>query len=46
MNYGLLRNGFEGVIVSAVREAEYVAAVAEMYRNGDAISYVKFLAEC
>lgn len=43
MNYELLRNGFEGIIVPAERESEYVAAVAEMYRNGDGTAYIEFL---
>lgn len=43
MNYELLRNEFEGIIVLAGREAEYVTAVAEMYYSGDAMPYVEFL---
>lgn len=46
MNYELPRNGFEGVIVPASREREYVAAVAEMYRTADATPYTEFLREC
>lgn len=44
MNYELLRNGFEGIIVPAEREAEYVDVVAEVYHSGDASAYVEFLA--
>lgn len=43
MNYELLRNGFDGIIVSAEREAEYVAAVAGTYQSGIATAYVGFL---
>lgn len=43
MNYELLRNGFEGIIVPARHEAEYVTAVAATYRDGDATTYVEFL---
>lgn len=46
MNYELLRNGFHGIIVPAERETEYVAAVAEMYRDGDATRYTEFLVTC
>ncbi len=44
MNCELLRYGYAGIVVPAGREAEYVAAVAEMYRGGDAIAYIEFLA--
>lgn len=43
MNYELLRNGFDSIIVPAEREAEYVSSVAEMYHDGNAVSYVEFL---
>lgn len=43
MNYELLRTGFHCVIVPAEREAKYVAAVAEMYRSGNATAYAGFL---
>jgi Fic family protein len=46
MNYELLVNGFDGIIVPASREREYVAAVAEMYRTADATPYTEFLREC
>jgi Fic family protein len=43
MDYELLRYGFDGIIVPAEHEADYVAAVAKMYRGGDATAYVEFL---
>ncbi len=46
MNYELLVNGFDGIIVPASREPEYVTAVAEMYRTADATPYTEFLREC
>lgn len=46
MNYELLRYGFDGIIVPAEREADYVAAVAKMYRDGDATTYIGFLSSC